>query len=192
MSFSEIDSATDLRDAPAPPPIQAIPCNYKGVRFRSRLEAKWAAWFDIAGWQWDYESIDLFGWTPDFLIQGYRGPIYAEVKPVWCGTPTDQYRKAKRSQVRHSADVLLLGLSPALMRGSYAIGVCNEADDGDAWDLALGKHGCPGIRLGYCSASGWFGDRITGTSDSRSGGSCSDAAMRMWAEAGNAVQWSPK
>lgn len=36
--------------------------------FRSRLEARWAAFFDLAGWKWEYEPIDLNGWTPDFRI----------------------------------------------------------------------------------------------------------------------------
>jgi hypothetical protein len=28
---------------------------YNGVNFRSRLEAKWAAFFDLAGWSWEYQ-----------------------------------------------------------------------------------------------------------------------------------------
>ena len=30
--------------------IKAIPTTYAGVRFRSRLEARWAAFFDLCGW----------------------------------------------------------------------------------------------------------------------------------------------
>ncbi len=41
---------------------------YSGVLFRSRLEARWAAYFDLLSWHWEYEPIDLDGWTPDFLL----------------------------------------------------------------------------------------------------------------------------
>jgi len=47
---------------------KAHPTNYHGVTFRSRLEARWAAFFDLAGWSWEYEPIDLNGWTPDFRV----------------------------------------------------------------------------------------------------------------------------
>jgi hypothetical protein len=62
---------------------------YKNVVFRSRLEARWAAFFDLAGWTWEYEPVDLDGWTPDFLVQFPCGHsecpkfhhLYIEVKP---------------------------------------------------------------------------------------------------------------
>lgn len=48
--------------------IKAYPTVYDGVQFRSRLEARWAVFFDLAGWKWEYEPIDLEGWTPDFHV----------------------------------------------------------------------------------------------------------------------------
>ena len=35
--------------------IKAIETEYKGYRFRSRLEARWAVFFDALGLKWDYE-----------------------------------------------------------------------------------------------------------------------------------------
>jgi hypothetical protein len=32
-----------------------IVTEYAGARFRSRLEARWAAFFDLCGWRWEYE-----------------------------------------------------------------------------------------------------------------------------------------
>lgn len=61
--------------------IAAIPTVYNGIEFRSRLEAKWAAFFDMVGWKWEYEPIDLNGYIPDFVIAGSRHPIYVEIKP---------------------------------------------------------------------------------------------------------------
>ncbi len=60
--------------------IAAIPTKYSGVQFRSRLEARWAAFFDLLGWTWAYEPIDLDGYIPDFILTADRRLI--EVKPA--------------------------------------------------------------------------------------------------------------
>lgn len=76
------------------PKTNAIPTVYKGVQFRSRLEAKWACFFDLCGWEWAYEPVDLPGYIPDFHIfrkefvigEGHKtvrtGPVMVEVKPL--------------------------------------------------------------------------------------------------------------
>jgi hypothetical protein len=62
--------------------VAAIPTMYAGVQFRSRLEARWAAFFDLLGWKWDYEPIDLAGYIPDFLVRRPLGELFlVEVKP---------------------------------------------------------------------------------------------------------------
>lgn len=62
--------------------IQSKPTIYKGTKFRSRLEARWAAFFDLIGWRYQYEPFDLKGWTPDFQVFGSNGRhILFEVKP---------------------------------------------------------------------------------------------------------------
>ena len=35
--------------------LRAIQTEYKGYRFRSRLEARWAVFFDTLGVKWEYE-----------------------------------------------------------------------------------------------------------------------------------------
>ena len=64
--------------------IAAIPTLYKDVQFRSRLEAKWAAFFDLLGWPWDYEPFDLNGYIPDFILHLHE-PVLVEVKPFHYG-----------------------------------------------------------------------------------------------------------
>lgn len=62
--------------------IKAIQTTYRGHKFRSRLEARWAIFFDAVGIEWEYEKE---GWElqsglylPDFwLPQVY---MWAEVK----------------------------------------------------------------------------------------------------------------
>lgn len=67
--------------------IKAIPTTYQGVRFRSRLEARWAAFFDLLGFRWNYEPYDLNRWAPDFELKTRGGGrVLVEVKPfLWEG-----------------------------------------------------------------------------------------------------------
>ena len=74
--------------------IRPKPTLYKGIRFRSRLEARWAVFFDAIGREWVYEPTfrELAGlsYQPDFLMDGWGGePVVVEVKP-WPGPdPSD-------------------------------------------------------------------------------------------------------
>jgi hypothetical protein len=49
--------------------IPAKPTMYNGRLYRSRLECRWAAFFDLLGWKYEYEPMDLNGWSPDFAIK---------------------------------------------------------------------------------------------------------------------------
>lgn len=71
--------------------MKAKPTVYKGIRFRSKLEARWAVFFDALGVTWEYEPAieSVKGeYVPDFLM-GSKTLI--EVKPLikdksepWC------------------------------------------------------------------------------------------------------------
>jgi hypothetical protein len=63
--------------------IQAIPTRYAGCHFRSRLEARWAVFFDALGIRWQYEPEGFVGWNevfylPDFHLTDLN--VYVEVK----------------------------------------------------------------------------------------------------------------
>ncbi|KRN88691.1 hypothetical protein [Ligilactobacillus ceti] len=69
--------------------MKVIQTEYKGYLFRSRLEARWAVFFDSVGVDWEYEVEgfeleDGSKYLPDFLIHGvkgcYEGDLYVEVK----------------------------------------------------------------------------------------------------------------
>lgn len=81
--------------------IQPIETFYKGYRFRSRLEARWAVFFDAIGAKWEYEPegfelADGTRYLPDFLLHGVRGrgqengDIYVEIKGAM--TPADLHK----------------------------------------------------------------------------------------------------
>ena len=66
--------------------IKAIETSYKGYRFRSRLEARWAVFFDALGVRWQYEVqgyqlSDGRRYLPDFFLPDVRRGLLVEVKP---------------------------------------------------------------------------------------------------------------
>jgi hypothetical protein len=91
----------------------AIPAVYRGIEYRSRLEARWAAFFDETGWKHTYEPFDGTGYIPDFLIHG-APPFLAEIKPA---VTEDDYR-APIPKIETGLngcwdhDILILGADP--------------------------------------------------------------------------------
>lgn len=83
---------------------------YAGALFRSRLEARWAAFFDLIGWSWLYEPIDLDGWIPDFRVSVGDWSRLVEVKPV--DMVDDFCRVLGGPQVQHRRGVVVLGVAP--------------------------------------------------------------------------------
>lgn len=66
--------------------IKPIETQYKGYRFRSRLEARWAVFFDTLGLNWEYEpeGYDLGPagyYLPDFYLRD-KG-LFVEIKPTF-------------------------------------------------------------------------------------------------------------
>ena len=65
------------------PKYAAIETEYDGYRFRSRLEAKWAVFFDAMGIVFDYEpegfEFDGTRYLPDFYLPEFG--VYVEIKP---------------------------------------------------------------------------------------------------------------
>lgn len=66
--------------------IKAIETRYKGYRFRSRLEARWAVFFDTLGLKWEYEKegFDLGQrgyYLPDFWLKSLK--CWIEIKPEY-------------------------------------------------------------------------------------------------------------
>lgn len=64
--------------------MEAIETIYKGYRFRSRLEARWAVFFDAIGISWEYEKEgfvldDGTKYLPDFWLPDSQE--WLEVKP---------------------------------------------------------------------------------------------------------------
>ena len=100
---------------------------YKGYRFRSRLEARWAVFFDACGVDWEYEpeGYDLgnsISYLPDFKLHGVAGrdggDLYVEVKGIMNHEAANKINRfyrigASKNQCRKSyTAVLVLGRLP--------------------------------------------------------------------------------
>lgn len=101
--------------------IQAIETKYKGYNFRSRLEARWAVFFDALGIKWEYEKegydLGRYGWyLPDFYLSDWK--VWIEVKPT---LPTDNeflkftaFVEAQNEDERRISESFILCGSPGL------------------------------------------------------------------------------
>jgi hypothetical protein len=99
--------------------MNGIETVYKAITFRSRLEARWAVFFDALGWDWVYEPFDADGYIPDFLING-ENPILVEVKPApTCLDLTVHVKRLEEALRNWTHDVLLVGTSPFIWADGF-------------------------------------------------------------------------
>lgn len=177
-----------------------IPTTYAGVRFRSRLEAKWAAFFDLLGWTWQYEPFDLKGWIPDFLLPG-KCPVLVEIKPISL-IDLEICHEIGGAAKSFDGNLMLCGCVAPVRAPDLKFGTsigwlfeppnsANSLSWGRGWSAAiLGDYRRVGGDVGLCHAAGCYADRITGAHD---GDGCFiDIEARVqaaWARAGNLTQW---
>jgi hypothetical protein len=182
--------------------IAAKPTRYAGVAFRSRLEARWAAFFDAAGWRWEYEPLDLKGWVPDFALIGKKHPVLVEVKPIcWMGTAdnmieavTGRSELDKVNRLRLDHEVLVVGAYPHIVDSRCScLGVFPRGDFWGDLDVAPLGLGYTPRRFDFHARFG-TGYRMGGEYD----GVCHPRSVRptdvesAWREAGSVVQWCPR
>lgn len=177
-----------------------IPTKYEGIEFRSRLEAKWAAFFTRIGWEWTYEPFDGNGYIPDFLIHG-PNPLLVEVKPAatWdeYHQPIEKLESGVAGIWEH--DLLVVGTdpivpSPVHRREQYlpVVGLLGEHNpDGWAWDTGVWLRCLACQTLGiYHQSMGWMG-RPCGhyDGDGYLGSPDMGAIGDKWNDATNEVKW---
>lgn len=182
-----------------------IPTTHAGTNFRSRLEARWAAFFDLVGWSWTYEPFDADGYIPDFLIHGSL-PFLVEVGP--CISVEQYLAKAEKPlRIADNHATLIVGVSPMSgipARGPYsedgAIGVFvgpQAWGDTDA-TAALIRCGGDETQRGTCGQIGVFdtlNDFSAHPCGHHNGGHAPGPGLTveeqnaLWRRAGNDVQW---
>lgn len=200
--------------------IAAIPTEYKGRMYRSRLEAKWAAYFGFLGFEVEYEPFDLGTWSPDFLITRGRWSVLVEVKPVteFCEeTAAKMLAASTEKGLQDSVSALLLvGVSPTRkpdwMGNVYPVSVgwgcafyyldVQVQESAPSWEPAHLMWGVtpetPGLQadimLGEIRGGSATSATILGSDvpDNFIISAYPNHAMKVWASATNAVQWRPQ
>lgn len=112
--------------------LKAIETSYKGYRFRSRLEARWAVFFDslYLKWQYEAEGFDLgdgIYYLPDFWFPDLK--IFVEIKGQ---TPTDSDLEKIRRLGECKPIVLIVGV-PGEETITYYSGVHQNGYQGFKW-----------------------------------------------------------
>lgn len=175
--------------------IASIPTIYRGRRYRSRLEARWAAFFDLLGWAAEYEPNDLGSWSPDFELRSQSGgePVLVEVKPISLkreeAFPVMMKMITAIQSYENSPTLLLLPKSPIFAKSNTVLGWVakrkGEHREGFGGFLSLGSGGRFQITLKNekNSLSLWKEGSVNDRSY---------CAQALWIEASNIVQWRPK
>lgn len=128
--------------------LKAIETQYKGYRFRSRLEARWAVFFDLIGVQWEYEpeGFDLGPvgyYLPDFRITDIHGsPFYLEIKAI---KPKDE--NADRARITSEEKAKCAALS--LHSGAFVWLVCGDPVENVSSCFGKGVEDLKDCQLGF-------------------------------------------
>ena len=184
--------------------MKSIPTTFAGVRMRSRLEARWAAFFSACGWRWTYEPFDSDGWTPDFTLHMPTGDIYVEVKPTLTKRVISVFQEVAVPLVQSvGAKALIVGSGPLMgHRGDGALigfGV-DCSGDHSLWDTACesddivigtcGGGGCRGGVIGMSTQSMSWTCWVCGSYDGNPAADAQEAGIDVkWANACNRTQW---
>ncbi len=185
--------------------MKARETEYKGHLFRSGLEARWAAFFDLLGWPWVYEPFELAGYIPDFVLQ-FKQPLLVEVKPELALDALREHAgKIERSG--WTGEALIVGADWTVFstdglcdpESMPALGLlCDRAyqREGDFgwWAAAplITCADCGQISLVHCV--GLYGCRRCnpgGTGDHHLRGVSVEYLRQLWGEAHRLTRWTP-
>lgn len=186
---------------------QGIRTSYRGYEFRSRAEARWAAFFDIVRWPWAYEPFDEEGYIPDFVLRFTHEPVLVEVKGgcVTEAALSGETGKLERAALhRRSTHALMLGAAPMGIDryGNHSIGLLGQRFDDIrefTWGGALVSGPCGDHHFSiyhqdaafHCVSCGRYsgGRGPHPGSDAEDAERVSSLVLSAWAEASNRTKW---
>ncbi len=175
--------------------VTAIATTYRGIRFRSRTEARWAAFFDELHWPWEYEPHDLVWYVPDFVLKLDNEPagVLCEIKG--CNSLEElRAHTAKTSDSGWQHDALIVGSGPMKLSDAQPLlGLIGEPSGPHGWlewsparifyCLSCGQHS-------MLAEDGCWRCRVCGARDGHMG--AAEQVEELWARACNRVQWRPR
>jgi hypothetical protein len=149
--------------------IKVIPTRYKGYRFRSRSEARFAVFLDTLGVKWEYEKegydLGKHGyylpdfWLPDVSLRSKKDGIFVEIKG---NVPTEKEQSKCLALAKMTGcDVVLFVGLPSTQHGvsdyestdnlsGYQFG-----SDG-SWDINMSLFQC--TNCGHIKVEYWEGN----------------------------------
>lgn len=111
--------------------FRSLPTVYRGIQFRSRIEARWAVTFDFFGMQWEYEpehyELPIGNYLPDFWLTAQD--CWVEIKGPH---PTEMEEAKARGLARKSQKVVYIfccGIPTIGLDGAPTMFQCNA----DLW-----------------------------------------------------------
>lgn len=130
--------------------MKALQTEYRGIKYRSRTEARWAVFLDELRVPYTYEpeGYDLGGdwYLPDFWLP--NPGCYLEVKGI---APTDDERRKAVKLVKAARCPVFIAVGPPTMDGTFNLigfGVGGDTYDcaftGDVDDLFISSE-CQGV-----------------------------------------------
>lgn len=103
--------------------MKAIDTIYKGYKFRSRLEARWAVFFEYSGYKWEYEKegyeLPSGKYLPDFFLPQFNA--WVEVKPVKF-TDAEKQKCKELSRFTESTVVMVVGIPNDILYATFYYG----------------------------------------------------------------------
>jgi len=145
--------------------MNAIETSYNGYKFRSRLEARWARFFDVAGIKYQHEPegywVSNIPYLPDFLLLEHD--VFLEIKPPLFHLRDSNDPEWVRHQVIESLwnapskpshfplyliageprtghySLIVDGEECILLRCRRCAGLCYQTADGSSWG-EFGRH----------------------------------------------------
>lgn len=152
---------------------------------------------DALRWTWDYEPFDLRGYIPDFIVRFDHAPLLVEVKPETEASGLSAHLP-RIAASGWPGEALIVGATlwdaqaPHPILGALARPVVTPW--GAEWELGEARS----FRCLSCGSSSvldadasWH-CRACGEADRHIGVFAMGEVDRMWAEAGNRVQWRPE
>src|SRR5574341_1546952 len=100
--------------------MRIIETKYNGYKFRSRLEARWAVFFDNIGLPFEYEpegyDLDGIAYLPDFYIPAWDA--FVDIKPK---KPSKEEEAKCKLLHAHSKKMVLLDRKSTRLNSSHQL-----------------------------------------------------------------------
>lgn len=132
--------------------MKPIETAYNGYRFRSRLEARWAVFFDALGVDYEYEpeGFDLGNgvyYLPDFRVKcwGNRGEIWDEPYDLWIEVKGEMTISDERKLVKFAKKRLLNDMGYEFANPLLVVNCIPKSplDFNESWEYMGSTEICP-------------------------------------------------